>query len=78
MTLDDLIALNDEIVALSRANSPVGEGLVQAGRDLPHRLGDIAVRVGNRLQAGESLEGAPAQRSGCASPLSGHRHGRHP
>ncbi len=58
MTLDDLIALNDEIAALARAGSPVGEGLVQAGRDLPHRLGELADRIGDRMQAGQSLEQA--------------------
>ena len=35
VTLDQLIALNDEIAALARAGVPLDQGLLHLGRDLP-------------------------------------------
>lgn len=39
LSLDDLAALNDEIVALVRAGLPLEPGLTGARRDLRGRLG---------------------------------------
>ena len=55
VSLDDLIALNDEIVALARAGVPLQIGLAELGRDLPGRLGRMARDVARRLDAGENL-----------------------
>ena len=55
ISLEQLIALSDEMAALSRAGVPLERGLVQLGADLPGRLGRIAVSLGQRLEAGESL-----------------------
>lgn len=55
VTLEQLIALNDEIAALARAGVPLDQGLLYLGRDLPGRLGKIALRLGERLAAGEPL-----------------------
>lgn len=55
MALDDLIALNDEVLALIRAGVPLEQGLMELGRDMPGRLGDLAARLGERLSAGETL-----------------------
>jgi general secretion pathway protein F len=55
VTLDQLIALNDEIAALARAGVPLDEGLLHLGRDLPGRLGKLSRRLGERLEAGEPL-----------------------
>ncbi len=63
MNLDQLIALNDEIAALSRAGIPLGRGLIQVGRDLPARLGKISVAIGERMEQGESLESIFADES---------------
>lgn len=55
MTFDQLIALSDEIAALSRAGVPLGRGLLELGHDLPGRLGALATDIGKRLEAGENL-----------------------
>jgi type II secretory pathway component PulF len=53
--LADLIALNDEIVALVRAGVPLGRGLTGVGGDLHGRLGALAKRLGARLDEGSTL-----------------------
>ena len=55
MTLDDLIALNDEIAALVRAGVPLEAGLAELGGDLPGRLGQFATVLAQRTARGESL-----------------------
>jgi general secretion pathway protein F len=55
ITLDELVALNDEMIALVRAGVPLEHGLVAIGADLPGRLGQLAASLGRRLEAGESL-----------------------
>jgi general secretion pathway protein F len=54
--LDDLIALNDEIIALARAGVPLEQGLGELGRDLPGRLGAISSELAASMERGESLE----------------------
>lgn len=55
VTLDELIALNDEIAALARAGVPMELGLGHAGRDMPGRLGALMTRLSERTSQGESL-----------------------
>lgn len=55
VALDDLIALNEEIAALSRSGLPLERGLIGVGGDLPGRLGAIARELGQRMEGGESL-----------------------
>ncbi len=55
ITIEQLIALNDEITALVRAGVPLERGLVVAGADIRGRLGQIAGTLGNRMSRGESL-----------------------
>jgi general secretion pathway protein F len=55
LSLDEFIALNDEVVALVRAGVPLEQGLVELGEDLPGRLGQVARDIGQRIQAGETL-----------------------
>ncbi|HVA45205.1 MAG TPA: type II secretion system F family protein [Pirellulales bacterium] len=57
-TLDDLIALNDEIAALVRAGVPLERGLVDVGHDLPGRLGRVTTLLAERLSRGEQLDAA--------------------
>ena len=64
VTLDQLIALNDEIAALARAGVPLDQGLLHLGRDLPGRLGKISRRLGERLAAGEPLTRALEEEKG--------------
>jgi len=66
-TLDQLIALNDEITALVRAGVPLELGLSRAGDDLRGRLGAIARGLGERMGRGERLPDALAN-SGQAIP----------
>ncbi len=55
ITLDELVALNDEMLALVRAGVPLESGLRALSADLPGRLGALASSLGRRLEAGESL-----------------------
>lgn len=55
VTLDELTALCDEMVSLSRAGVPIDRGLLQLARDLPSRLAAHATQIGEQLQAGKSL-----------------------
>ncbi|RUL88074.1 type II secretion system F family protein [Tautonia sociabilis] len=59
VTLDELIALNEEIAALVRAGGPLERGLIGARGDLKGRLGRVAGTIGRRMeQTGCSLEEA--------------------
>jgi len=60
ITLDQLVALNDEMAALARAGVPLEKGLIHVGGDLPGRLGRITTQLGQRLEAGEELAHALA------------------
>ena len=64
MQLDQLIAFNDEVSALSRAGIPLGYGLTQMGADLPNQLGNLTTNVGERIEQGESLADILAQQNG--------------
>jgi general secretion pathway protein F len=60
VTIDHLIALNDEIVAMTRAGVPIEQGLLDLGSDVPGRLGRIAKALGERMSRGEGLTEALA------------------
>src|SRR5437763_724442 len=55
ISMEQLLALNEEIAALVRAGIPLDRGLLEAGRDVRGRLGRIAGALGRRLGRGESL-----------------------
>ncbi len=61
ITLDQLVALNDEIAALVRAGVPLDRGLRSLGEDLPGRLGRFAAQLSERIARGESLTDALAE-----------------
>jgi len=61
ITLDQLIALNDEMAALARAGVPMEKGLIKLGNDLPGSLGRIAGHLGQRLESGQDLAQALAE-----------------
>ena len=69
VSLDQLIALNDEIAALVRAGVPLERGLAELGADIPGRLGDVMQRLGSRLGAGESLPRALAAEGQALPPI---------
>ncbi|MEN6448916.1 MAG: type II secretion system F family protein [Thermoguttaceae bacterium] len=56
MTLDQFIALNDEISAIVRSGVPLEQGLAELGGDMPGRLGQIATALAERSARGESLD----------------------
>jgi general secretion pathway protein F len=68
MTLDDLVALNEEIAALVRAGVPLESGLAQLGEDLPGRLGRFVARLAERTARGESLAQAITEDAGQLQP----------
>ena len=55
MTLEDVIALNDEIAALVRAGVPLETGLAQLQGDLPRGLRQVTAMLAERTARGESL-----------------------
>jgi type II secretory pathway component PulF len=55
ISLDELIALNDEIAALVRAGVPLERGLLDVGGDLTGRLRSITNALGERMSRGEGL-----------------------
>jgi len=69
VTLDHLIALNDEILALSRSGVPLAKGLADLGGDLPGRLGKIATAVSQRMEQGENLADVFADQHGAFPPI---------
>jgi len=69
ITLNELIALNDEIAALVRAGVPLEPALGELSRDLPGRLGKIAAIVAQRSSRGESLLQVVSQQAGQLPPV---------
>lgn len=55
LSLEQLVALNDEMAALVRAGVPLEQGLVEIGGEMSGRLGSLATRIGQRMRQGESL-----------------------
>jgi general secretion pathway protein F len=69
ITLEQLLALNEEITALVRAGVPLERGLMVAGRDLRGRLGRMSSVLGARLERGESLVEALEAEKRAIPPL---------
>ncbi len=69
ITIDQLLALNEEIAALVRAGVPLDRGLLEAGRDVRGQLGRIAGALGRRLGQGESLVEALGAERKAIPPL---------
>ncbi|MDR3622205.1 MAG: type II secretion system F family protein [Paludisphaera borealis] len=69
VTIDQLIALNEEIVALVRSGSPLERGLVKAGEDLPGRLGAVTKILADRMGRGEDLVSALEAEKAAIPPL---------
>ena len=67
--IEQLIALNEEIAALARCGFPLGRGLLDAGNDLPGRLGRVSKSLGERLSRGESLGQALEAENRAIPPL---------
>lgn len=64
VSLDELSALCDQMVSLSRAGVPLDQGLIRLARDLPGRLASQAKRVGEQLKSGKSLADVVAEDDG--------------
>lgn len=69
ITLDQLLALNEEIAALVRGGLPLGGGLLETGRDVRGRLGRIAAVLGRRMNRGEGLAEALEAERAAIPPL---------
>ncbi len=57
-SVEDLVALNNEIAALMRAGIPLELGLAHIGEDSTGGLGPLADRLRDRLDEGKSLDAA--------------------
>jgi general secretion pathway protein F len=69
ITIDQLLALNAEIIALVRAGVPLERGLLATARELRGRLGRIASALGRRLSRGDSLVAALEGEGRAIPPL---------
>lgn len=69
--LADFILLNEEIAALVRARVPLESQLTKIGTELPGKAGELAERIGRRLNSGESL--ADAVEAECATMPAAYR-----
>ncbi len=58
ISLEVLIALNQEITSLSRAGIPLAQGLREIAIDQPGRLGELSNVLAQRMSRGESLSEA--------------------
>jgi len=77
MTIDQFIALNEEIAALVRAGVPLDQGLAALGDDMPGRLGDMASTLAERSARGEPLEQAILDETAGFSPAFAPVHKNH-
>lgn len=69
ISLDELVALNDEIAALVRSGVPLELGLARWGGDLSGRLGHIAKDLSNATARGASLSESLAQQGDRLPPV---------
>ena len=71
LSLDQWIALNDEIAALTKAGLPLERGLARAGEDFSGRLGKTSRDLAARLEAGQSVTEALAAEGRKFPPVYG-------
>jgi general secretion pathway protein F len=69
ITVEELLALNDELRSLARAGVPLDRGLRALGGDLPGKLGRMAETISQRLSRGESLAGVLGDSSLALPPV---------
>jgi type II secretory pathway component PulF len=69
VTLEDLIAVNDEIAALVRAGVPLEKGLLALGGDMPGGLGRITTGLARQMEAGQTLGDALAAQARHLPPV---------
>jgi general secretion pathway protein F len=69
ISLDQLVALNDEIVALTRAGLPLEWGLREVGRDVSGRLSAAMLSLSARMEGGASLSDAMDAEGGRFPPI---------
>jgi general secretion pathway protein F len=69
LSLDQFIALNEEMAALVRAGVPLDRGLIDLGGDTRGQLGRAAAELGKRLESGATLEDAVADPAVAFPPL---------
>lgn len=69
ISLDELIALNDEIRALVRSGMPLELGLAGWGSDLPGRMGSLVARLAEHMQTGQTLPQALAAEGDRVPPM---------
>jgi type II secretory pathway component PulF len=55
LSLERLLALNEEVAALVRAGIPLDQGLTALGEDARGEFGAVATRLAERLRGGEAL-----------------------
>ena len=69
LSVEELVALCDEIAALCRVGIPLEVGVAALASDMPGRLGRSAQRLADRMAAGRSLPEAMAEEPGTYPPL---------
>lgn len=69
VSIDQLIALNDEIIALTKNGVPLESGLLHAGADLPGSINRLTIALASRMQKGETLHEAIASEPSNVPPI---------
>jgi type II secretory pathway component PulF len=65
LSAEDLITLNEQIAAMTRANLPLDQGLAALGREMGRgRLGRVTSEIADDLRAGKTLPEALQQQTG--------------
>ncbi|MGY8770214.1 MAG: type II secretion system F family protein [Pirellulales bacterium] len=54
-SIDDLLSINDEIIALCRSNVPVDRGLKSVAADLKGNRAELAREIADKLEQGQTL-----------------------
>ena len=69
VSIDQLIALNDEIIALTKNGVPLESGLLQAGADFQGSITRLTIALASRMQKGETLHQAIEREPSNVPPI---------
>src|SRR5580704_2173142 len=69
VSIEQLIALNDELIALTKNNVPLESGLLQSGEDLQGSISRLTIALASRMQKGETLNEAIERERSNVPPI---------
>lgn len=69
VSIDQLIAMNDEIISLTKNGVPLESGLFHAGADLQGSINRLTIALATRMQKGETLHEAMEREPSNVPPI---------